>query len=214
MPPNISAGPRLVVVELVGPVVDDAGAVARTVADALTHGGLDLLPGALMQASGMAPEHALRTLAEGHGRFELVEQLGQLVSRTVPALVAWASTGNATIAPGALEAWRAIASSGSSRAMLTTLPTQAARSLTQRLDIDVAEEEWIVADDSRGPPHPDHIRQFLARSAVGAEAVALVSTVGAALAAASAGCRVIAVGGRGGATMFADAQVARIEEFR
>lgn len=202
------------VVELIGPLVDDAGAVGRTVADALTGAGLDLLPGALDQVAGMAPAHALRTLAEGHGRFELVDALDQLLGQTSPALASWAAVGAARVVPGAPEAWLSLAGQGSERAVLTTLPAALAATLVERLGIRVLPHEWIVADDSRGPPHPDHVSRYLAGRGGPTDTVALVQSVGAALAAASAGCRVVAVGASGGASMFADAQVGGIGEFR
>lgn len=202
------------VVELIGPVVDDGDAVGRTISEAFTRGGLALLPGALEQVAGMAPAHALRTLAEGHGRFEMVEDLDHLLARTVPTLNAWAIAGTARMVPGAAAAWHALAAPNTSRAMLTTLPRQAAEALAQRLAIAVEPEEWICADDLRGPPHPDHVAQHVAGRGEHADAVALVQSVGAALAAASAGCRVVAVGARSGAAMFADQHVTTIGEYR
>ena len=202
------------VVELIGPLVDDAGAVGRTLADVLTDAGLDLLPGALDQVAGMSPNHALRTLAEGHGRFELVESLDRLVARTAPALASWAARGEARAAPGAIAAWGALATPGTERAVLTTLPADLAATVAERIGFSVAPHEWIVADDSRGPPHPDHVVRHRTGRGEVAEAVALVQSVGAALAAAAAGCRVVAVGGRGGASLFADMQVTTIGDYR
>ena len=202
------------VVELIGPVVDDGDAVGRTISDAFTRGGLALLPGSLEQVAGMAPAHALRTLAEGHGRFEMVEELDLLIARTVPTLNAWAGGGTARLVPGAAAAWQALARPDISRAMLTTLPRSAATALAQRLGISVAPEEWICADDARGPPHPDHIAQHATDRGSHHDRVALVQSVGAALASASAGCRVVSVGARSGAAMFADQQIAAISEFK
>lgn len=201
------------VVELIGPVVDDDGAVSRTIAETLTRAGLDLLPGALAQVAGMAPAHALRTLAEGHGRFELVEQLDQLAGRAAPALAAWAANGHARAAPGAVEAWRQLAAAGVERAMLTTIPVESASRLTTRLGITVDPGEWLVADDGRGLPHPDRLTAHLAGRFAATEVVALVQSVGAALGAAAAGFREVVAVGNGGARMFADREVANIGEF-
>ena len=201
------------VVELVGPVVDDAGVVGRTIADTLTRAGLDLLPGALDQVSGMAPAHALRTLAEGHGRFELVEDIARLLRQAEPSLSAWAEAGPAREVDGAGATWHQWGSRGLSRAMLTNLPLPAAKRLAARIGIVVADEEWLPASDERGLPHPDHLQAHLAGRVAPGEAVALVQSIGAALGAASTGCRVVAVGERGGAAMFADAQVATIGDW-
>jgi phosphoglycolate phosphatase-like HAD superfamily hydrolase len=203
-----------VVVELIGPVVDDMGAVGRTISEALTSGGLELLPGALDQAAGMAPAHALRTLAEGHGRFELVEELDLLLARSLPTLIAWAGGGNAMVVPGAVDAWQALARPEVDRAMLTSLPAAAAHELARRHGVAVSADEWICADDLRGPPHPDHILRHAGALGHPVEKVALVQSIGAALAAAAAGCRVVAVGNRGGAAMFADEQLSGIAEFK
>jgi phosphoglycolate phosphatase-like HAD superfamily hydrolase len=213
VPLNISAGCRLVVVELIGPVVDDGGAVTRTIADILTRAGLDLLPGAQDRIAGMAPAHALRTLAEGHGRFELVDDLAGLEARCLPALSAWAGTGHARLVSNAIEGWQRLADAGFARAMLTALPAEVATPLAERVGLVVAPEEWIVAGDSRGIPHPDRISAHLAgRNAAGSSA-ALVQSIGAALAVAAAGCREVVAVGAGGATMLADRTIAAIGEY-
>lgn len=200
------------VVELIGPVVDDSGALERTLADTLTQAGLDLLPGALDQVAGMAPRHALRTVAEGSGRFELIEDLEDLVRRHAAAVDNWTGRGALREAPGAGAAWQQLAADDSiERAMLTSLPLDLAKRVAGRLGIVVAEHEWLEASDQRGLPHPDHLR---AHHAGGHTPVALVRSVGAALGAASAGYRVVAVGSRGGAVMFADEQVATIGEWQ
>lgn len=202
------------VVELIGPVVDDSGAIGRTLSEALGRAGLDLLPGALEQAAGMAPEHALRTLAEGHGRFELAEGLEQLLEGAVPALAAWAARGSARLVTGAAAGWQSLASDGTARAMLTTLPRGSAQVVAERLGLEVHPTEWLDADDTRGPPHPDRIVRHLAERGCSGPGVALVHSPGAALAAAAAGCRVIAVGRGSGAALFADQQIAAIGEYR
>lgn len=201
------------VVELIGPVVDDGGAVSRTIAEVLTRAGLDLLPGALDQVAGMAPAHALRTLAEGHGRFEVVEELDRLVGRVEAALLDWAGTGQARVAAGALTGWQGLVDAGVERAMLTAIPAEAASRLAGRLGIVVEPGEWIVADDAAGLPRPDRLTGHIAGRLAPGEVVAMVGSVGAALAAAAAGCRVVAVAG-GGAAMFADRTIATIGDYR
>jgi phosphoglycolate phosphatase-like HAD superfamily hydrolase len=202
-----------VVVELIGPVVDDSDAVTRTIADTLTRAGLDLLPGALDRIAGMAPVHALRTLAEGHGRFELVEDVEQLVARTTPSLAAWAASGTARLVPGARDAWHRLADSGSARALLTNLSSEASAHLVERLGLVVEAGEWIVADDARGLPHPDRLTAFLGDRHAASATVALVQSIGAALSVASAGCRELVAVGAGGATMFADRTIASVGDY-
>jgi phosphoglycolate phosphatase-like HAD superfamily hydrolase len=203
-----------VVVELIGPVVDDAGVIGRTLSGALNAAGLNLLPGALAQAAGMSPAHALRTLAEGHGRFELVEEAEQLLQRAMPALAAWAASGPARLVSGAAEGWQSLAIDGTVRAMLTTLPRGSGNVVAGRLGLEVHPAEWLEAGDVRGPPHPDHIVQYLTERGCSDAGVALVHSPGAALAAAAAGCRVIAVGEGSGAALFADQQIAGIGEYQ
>jgi beta-phosphoglucomutase-like phosphatase (HAD superfamily) len=203
-----------VVVELVGPLVDDRGASGSTISHVLAREGVDLRPGALDQVAGMAPAHALRTLLEGHGRFELLERLDTLLARAAPALESWALSGEARLVDdGARAAWDRLDDGKNARALLTTLPRAAAHRLAERLRLTVAPEEWIVADDPLGPPHPEHVVHHLAQLGDSQAPVALVQSIGAALATASAGCHVVAVGASGGATMFADRQVASLGEF-
>ncbi len=196
-----SAGGLLLLLELVGPLLDDGGAIAAAIGAPLVRAGLELRRGAVDQVAGMAPAHAIRTLIEGHGRFELLEELDELVLSAEQGIATWAGSGPVKPVADALDGWRHLAASGARLAVLVAFPGDLAARAAERVGLVVHDSEWLVAADQRGVPHPDH----LTRRIDAGEAVALVHSVGAGLAAAAARCReVIAVGSAPGAAMFAD----------
>lgn len=199
-----SAAGLLLVIELIGPLVDDGGAIVAAITAPLLRAGLELRPGAVDQVAGMAPEHAIRTLVEGHGRFELLEELDELVLAAEQGIAAWAQSGAVRADPQALDGWRHLAAAGASLAVLTAIPGDLAARAAERVGLVVHDSEWLVAADGRGVPHPDHLTALTGAG----NAVALVGSIGAGLAVAAARCReVIAVGSAPGAALFADITV-------
>jgi phosphonatase-like hydrolase len=70
---------RLVVFELIGTTVRDSGhATQHAIRDTLAARGVDVRDGALDGVRGMAPVQAIRTLLEGHGRDDLLDQAGAI----------------------------------------------------------------------------------------------------------------------------------------
>lgn len=207
MPEKTSADGGLLLIELVGPLVDGRANVAGALGDGLGGRGVELRPGALDQVGGMALPHAIRTLLEGHGRHDLLDESDELELETERALAAWAATGPVLAADGALDGWRHLAAAGRPLAVLTALPLDVAVRLAERIGLVVHETEWLVAADGQGTPRADHLSGYLA----GRPTTALVGSIGAALATAAAGCHeVIAVGNDRGAVMLADRSVPAI----
>ncbi len=76
------------VVELIGPVVDDGGAVSRTIAESLTRAGLDLRPGAMDQVAGMARIKDSAGSSRTRLQDGLCERRGRILSGVVHEVVA------------------------------------------------------------------------------------------------------------------------------
>ncbi len=205
---NTSAAGPVVMVELLGPLIDDQGAIAAAIAAPLQRASVELRPGALDQVAGMAPVHALKTLIEGHGRFELLEELEDLTLAAEQGIAAWASSGRLRSPEGALDGWRHLAASGATLTVLSSIPGDLAHRAAERMGLVVHENEWLIASDELGAPRPDRLNERID----GAGSVALVGSIGAALAVAATGCRaIIAVGRSPGAAMLADVTVPALE---
>lgn len=209
--PKSSAIPGLVVVELLGPLLEGTDRVAAALGEALAGEGIELRPGALEQAQGMAVRPALERLLEGHGRHELMDEAERIESRVLGRLGAWQGAAPRA-AEDALEGWRRLERSESRIAVLTILPADLSARLAGAAGIEVESWQWIHAGDARGLPHPDRLLEWFEGRVEPARVAALVGSTAAALAATAAGCGEVIAVGNGGAAMLAERQVATIND--
>ncbi|HRP06948.1 MAG TPA: hypothetical protein PLL69_00540 [Gemmatimonadales bacterium] len=210
--PKGSAMPALVVVELLGPLLQGPDPIATVLREALEAEGLELRPGALEQAQGMALRPALERLLEGHGRQELLDEVDRIEALARGRLASRRKTGMLRAASGASEGWQRLQESGSRLAVITNLPADLATGLAAAAGIAVESWQWIVADDGRGFPHPDHLLEWFDGRVTPDQVAAMVASAAAASAATSAGCGSVVAVGNGGAAMLADTVIEGLEK--
>jgi beta-phosphoglucomutase-like phosphatase (HAD superfamily) len=211
MPQKSSPVPRHLVVELVGPLVDDGGASARTIGRVLADHGVELRPGALDQVVGAAPGWALQTLLEGHGRGDLLDEMDALLGRLVRRWCDEART--VRPAPGALEAWQDLRQVADRSAVLSAFPREVTEALAHAAGLPVFDGDVIDASAEGGPPRSERLAATIAGWGVSPEAVtAVVSTSPAMLAALTARCGEVVLCGEGTpqAALLAERRVATL----
>ena len=137
----------LTLVELVGPILDDRGLIARTLREATGEAGLSLRPEATAAVIGASAAHAVATLMGGHGRLEDEAVIAEVERRWAAAL----ERGELSLQPGALDALNAMSTRGP-LAVLSNLPKPAVNSWVEQNFPGMT-----IAIGSRGLPHPDAI---------------------------------------------------------
>lgn len=208
--PKGSAIRPLVVVELLGPLLQGGNQVAATLGEVLAREGVEIRPGALDQARGMAVGPALEQLLSGHGRDDLLEEVDRIEASVGALLERWGGR-DPVATEGAVVGWQRLRESGSRVAVITILPTVLSNRLAAATGIEVESWQWVHAGDGRGLPHPDRLLEWFEGRLPADQVTALVESAAAALAATAAGCgEVIAVGG-GGARMLAQRSIERLE---
>jgi beta-phosphoglucomutase-like phosphatase (HAD superfamily) len=142
--------PRAVLVELVGPVMDDRGALRHTLGDFLAERGVMLRPGALDAVAGGTIGWSLETLLGGHGRDADPEALAAL-------RLAWIASARRSLVevPGAMALLRQLEATGAVIGLTASLPHEA-------LPDDL--RPWLVPGsdhDVEGAPRAGALRAWL-----------------------------------------------------
>ncbi len=186
-----------VVIELIGPLLDDRGALARTFREVLAAERVILRPGALDQVGGADIGWALTTLLEGHGRFELVDRVPELTDRIIREWGGMVRSGLIRPAAGAFAGWDRI-DDGTALLILFGGPPDLAAELLDGGGFETTLDYAVAGAGERGLPRPDTISAWLDERQVDPTRVrAAVTGSAAALAATAAGigtvCRIGAV---------------------
>jgi hypothetical protein len=199
--PEDSAPARGSVVELIGPLIDDRGALVRTLGETATAEGVLLRPGALDQVGGGAVAWALATLLEGHGRPDLAERAGILATRVMREWGGIARSGLPRPAAGSLEAWPRLRGAGPVLVLFGGEVT-VARALLDGTGLGGDVRLEIDGDGGSGLPRPDALRHWMLRHGLEPGHVrAMVRSPAAILAATAAACgEVVLVGPESEAT--------------
>ncbi len=213
MSPKGSALTGPMVVELVGPLVDDRGALLRTVDEALRRAGIEPRPGALAQVAGGSVAWALGTLLDGHGRADEPDRVAS-ITREVEAGWERAARSGLVARPDAVSWWRRRLDGPATTLVCTSLPQAVALAVGEAAGLEGFAAALVPAGGGDGLPRPDRIRSALAaRQLVAAEVTAAVTSPAALLAAMAAGCgRVVLVGAAGpAAEMLAEHRAATLD---
>lgn len=201
------------VVELVGPLVDDRGALLRTLDDALRRAGIEPRPGALEPVAGGSVAWALGTLLDGHGRADEPERAAAIATGVRAGWERAARSGFVP-RPDAVAWWRRRQEGSATTLVCTSLPEAVAIAVAEAAGLEGIAAALIPADGGDGLPRPDRIRSALAdRRLVASEVTAAVTSPAALLAAMAAGCgRVVLVGAAGpAAEMLAEHRAATLD---
>lgn len=205
------------VIEVVGPLVDDRGLMARTYTDLLAGEGVVLRPGAIEQVAGASIEWALRTMLEGHGRFDLLERMPDLGRRIGREWESLAPSGLLRLAPQAATAWHQILEPGVPVLLLFGGSPATVPELLSGLGLSLGEQVEVGGGGLTGLPRSDAIRAWLEAADLPVASVrAAVRSPAAALGAGGAGVREICLVGVPGTvhgTLPIDATVANLEAF-
>lgn len=205
-------------IEVVGPLVDDRGLMAHTYADLLADEGVVLRPGAIEQVAGASIDWALRTLLEGHGRFDLVERASEFEQRVRREWQALVPSGLLRLAPQAATAWHQILESGVPVLLLFGGRPATVPELFTGLGLPLGEQVEVGGGGLRGLPRPDAIRSWSDAAKLPSTSVrAAVRSPAAALGAGGAGLGEICLVGVPGTVhgmLPIDATVRDLEAFR
>lgn len=205
------------VIEVIGPLVDDHGLMARTYADLLAGEGVVLRPGAVEQVAGASVDWALRTLLEGHGRFDLIGQVPELERRLRREWEGFLSSGLLRLSPRAEGGWHRIVESGHQVLLLFVGEADAVPGLCAGLGLDLGDQIVVGGSGPSGLPRPETITTWLASIALPAASVrAAIRSPAAALGAGGAGLGEICLVGEsspGAGMLPIDATVATLEAF-
>ncbi len=174
---------RLLVVELLGTLIDDRGAISRTAAEVLRQAGVELPPRALDQTAGGSPRWALETLLGGHGRDDLGGRLPEMAGEVASRWAEIVGGGRLGQAPGAVSWLDAMTKSGQEFMVFSQLPTALAEEAVRAVGLLALAGRIIEA----APPDPAAIRAAAAERGGHRESVALVSSPAGVLAVSGAG---------------------------
>jgi phosphoglycolate phosphatase-like HAD superfamily hydrolase len=153
MPHKVSEVRPFVVVELVGPLLDDRGAVVRALGQMLAGVGVDLRPGAIDQVAGAELDWALRTLLEGHGRDDLLGRIGDLHHRVITSWERLVGSEEIRVSVGAEDAWARLMVSAAPPLVLSSLPKALVSTLERRFGL-LGLSDRLVSDGSGGSGLP------------------------------------------------------------
>jgi phosphoglycolate phosphatase-like HAD superfamily hydrolase len=161
--------PQLHLIELVGPLVDDGGAFARTLDEVLAESGVRVR-GAAELTEGSPPAHVIGTVLGGHGR----DDDAAVVDRLAAAVLGrWARLveRECRLVAGA-GAWiaRRVAAGGKI-GVVSNLPRPLVVTLLERVGLPALP----VAEGGRGFPHPDPIVAGMADLRVAREETIVVA---------------------------------------
>lgn len=200
--PEDSAPAAATVVELIGPLIDDRGALARTLGEVAAGERVLLRPGAIDQVGGGDVAWALATLLEGHGRPDLADRAAELAARVIREWGGMARSGLLRAAEGSTSAWPTLR--GGPLLVVFGGDPDLARALLDDVGLGGDVHLEITGQGADGLPRPDTIRHWMRRHRLEPGRVrALVRSPAAILAATAAGCgEVFLVGpGHEGTTM-------------
>lgn len=162
---------HLHLIELVGPLVDDGGAFARTLHEALAERGLPIRGGAEDLTEGSAPGHAIATVLGGHGRDDDNGAITQLEDEVLRRWARIVTQGACRLAPGADRWVDDRLGSGGAVGVVSNLPTDLVASLLEGVGLPALE----VATGARGLPHPDAVVAITTAHGVPRERVTVVA---------------------------------------
>lgn len=184
------------VIEVIGPLLDDGGAISRTYQDLLASEQVVLRPGAVGQVAGAAIEWTLQTLLEGHGRFDLTGEIPTLARRITREMGGLPRAGSIRPARGAEAAWQQVLSAGGPVLLLFGGEPTLVPELFLSAGLPLPTNIEIAGGGSNGLPRPDAVKSWLGAAGLAAsEARGAVRTPAAALAAAGAGLRSVSLVG-------------------
>ncbi len=176
------------VIEVVGPLVDDRGLMGCTYADLLADEGIVLRPGAMEQVAGASIDWALRTLLEGHGRFDVLERAPELELRIGREWEGLIASGLLRVAPHAESAWHHVIASGRPILLLFAGDPSTVPALLSGLGLSHGERVEVGGSGPTGLPRSEAIRSWLEAAELPAASVrAAVRSPAAALGAGGAG---------------------------
>lgn len=162
---------RLHLIELIGPLVDDAGVFAHTCQAVLAESGLAVRTGASDLTDGSAPAHAIATVLGGHGRDDDAATVERLVGEVQRRWVRVVEGRGWAPAPGAAEWVARRLAVGGLVGVVSNLPGSLVATVLARAGFPAL----TVAEGSRGLPHPDAIVAIAAAMAVPREGVSVVA---------------------------------------
>lgn len=175
-----------VVIEAIGPLFDDDGALDRTVEAVVRDAGVELRPDAIEQVRGASVRWALTTLLEGHGRTDLAERLDEMVAAVERRWQRLFASGEIGLAPSANEGWRRL--TGSRVLLLFGGDPELIATAVRSMELTGVGQLAIGGGGVNGMPDSRQVRSWVARLATGTKPRAAVRSGAAALAAAGAGC--------------------------
>jgi phosphonatase-like hydrolase len=171
---------RVVVFDVAGTTVDDGGAVPRLLQAALERAGVSVRPAAIEGVMGLGKVQALRTLLEGHGREDLLEDVGAIHADFVARFRKHTATeGGIRTLPGVDETFAALRAADVAVALDTGFPRELLDAILERTGWreGVALSTTVASDEvPRGRPYPDMIDAI--RSRLGGIPAAQVAKVG------------------------------------
>jgi beta-phosphoglucomutase-like phosphatase (HAD superfamily) len=163
---------RLLVVELVGPLIDDRGVISRTAAKVLRQAGVELPSRAFDQTAGGGPRWALETLLGGHGRDDLGGRLPELAGELTRNWKELVATGEMSQAPGAARWLEAVTRSGQEFVVFSQLARETAEAAARAAGLTGLVGRIVEA----APPDPSLIGNAIAERGGGRAVAALVSS--------------------------------------
>lgn len=160
---------RFHMIELLGPLVDDGGAFARTLHEVLAESGVRLR-GAAELTEGSPPAHVIGTILGGHGRDDDRAAVDRLAAEVLGRWTRLAER-ECRLAVGA-GAWveRRLAAGGKI-GVVSNLPRPLVVTLLERVGLPALP----VAEGARGLPHPDAIMEGMAAHGAAREQTVVVA---------------------------------------
>ncbi|HEY4099362.1 MAG TPA: HAD family hydrolase [Gemmatimonadales bacterium] len=154
---------RLVVFDVAGTTIRDGGGVVRqAMHDAIAGRGLTLRDGAMEGVAGMAKGQAIRTLIEGHGRDELLDDIDAIHADFRHRMIRYyRDHADVSAVAGAAETFAALRAAGVHVALDTGFGRQVLDVVLTRVGwngSDAPIDASIASDEvERGRPWPDMI---------------------------------------------------------
>lgn len=154
---------RMVVFDLIGTTVrDTARATPQALRDALAARGVDVRDGAIDGVDGMAHLPAIRTLLEGHGRDDLLDQAGAIGTDLTSRLQRhYRVPGSVVVMPGCDAVFAVLRRAGVRVAIGSGLPRAAVDQICTQLGwtetSGVVDAVMTSEQVSRPRPYPDMI---------------------------------------------------------
>lgn len=170
---------KLVLVELVGPLVDDRGAISRTPAEVVAGLGVELFGRPQEQVAGGEGRWALETILGGHGRDDLAHRIPEMLVELHRRWEEMASGAGMRPAPGAARWIEAMARHGREFVVTSQMPVAVAEAVAAGAGLGGLAGRIVAA----APPRPDALAALFGGTRSAAAAVAMVASPAAAMAA-------------------------------